>query len=447
MRKARKAHGDKVILDDVTLMFYPGAKIGVVGPNGAGKSTVLHIMAGLDQPSNGDAFLTPGYAWGSCSRSRHSTRTRTSWATCTRVWPRRATMLNRFNEISDQLADPDADYDKLLTEMGELQEQLDHRNAWDLDAQLEQAMDALQLPPPDADVTVLSGGERRRVALCKLLLQQPDLLLLDEPTNHLDAESVQWLEQHLASVPRGRARGHARPLLPRQRRRVDPRARPWPCLPVRGQLLDLPGEQGRPAPGGGAEGRQAQEAARAGAGVGALEPHERGRRRAGRGCSATRRWRPRRNGRQARLRGDPDPSGSTARQPGHRGRSPHQGVRRSRSHRRPVVLAALATASWALSAPTAFGKTTLFSMLVGDEKPDAGSIRVGDTVQMAYVDQNRANLDPRKSVLGHRVGRARLHQRGTHRDAESGLRQHRSASRVPTSRSRPACCRAASETG
>ncbi|HEY9351180.1 MAG TPA: ATP-binding cassette domain-containing protein, partial [Acidothermales bacterium] len=201
MRKARKAHGDKVILDDVTIMFYPGAKIGVVGPNGAGKSTVLHIMAGLDQPSNGDAFLTPGYSVGILQQEPPLNEDKDVLGNVNEGVAETRSMLDRFNEISEQLADPDADYDKLLGEMGELQEQLDHRNAWDLDAQLEQAMDALQLPPADADVTVLSGGERRRVALCKLLLQQPDLLLLDEPTNHLDAESVQWLEQHLAAYP------------------------------------------------------------------------------------------------------------------------------------------------------------------------------------------------------------------------------------------------------
>ncbi|MDH4354258.1 MAG: ATP-binding cassette domain-containing protein, partial [Actinomycetota bacterium] len=201
MRKARKAHGDKVILDDVTLAFYPGAKIGVVGPNGAGKSSVLKIMAGLDQPSNGDAILSPGYSVGILLQEPELDGTKTVLENVEEGVAETKALLDRFNAISAELAEPDADYDTLLAEMGQLQEQLDHRNAWDLDAQLEQAMDALRCPPPDADVTVLSGGERRRVALCKLLLQQPDLLLLDEPTNHLDAESVQWLEQHLAKYP------------------------------------------------------------------------------------------------------------------------------------------------------------------------------------------------------------------------------------------------------
>ena len=198
MKKARKAHGDKVILDDVTLMFLPGAKIGVVGPNGSGKSTVLQIMAGLQQPSNGEAFLSPGYSVGILLQEPPLDETKTVLENVQEGVAGTIGLLNRFNQISDEMANPDADYDRLLAEMGTLQEQLDHRNAWDLDSQLEQAMDALRCPPGDADVTVLSGGERRRVALCKLLLQQPDLLLLDEPTNHLDAESVLWLEQHLS---------------------------------------------------------------------------------------------------------------------------------------------------------------------------------------------------------------------------------------------------------
>jgi ATP-binding cassette ChvD family protein len=201
LRKARKAHGEKVVLDDVTLSFLPGAKIGVVGPNGAGKSSLLKIMAGIDHASNGDAFLSPGYTVGMLAQEPGLDETKDVWDNVMEgVAPTKA-KVDRFNEISVELADPDADYDKLLAEMGTLQEEIDHLNAWDLDSQLEQAMDALRCPPPDADVSVLSGGEKRRVALCKLLLQQPDLLLLDEPTNHLDAESVLWLEQHLEKYP------------------------------------------------------------------------------------------------------------------------------------------------------------------------------------------------------------------------------------------------------
>jgi ATP-binding cassette ChvD family protein len=198
MKKARKAHGEKVILDDVTLMFLPGAKIGVLGPNGAGKSTVLQIMAGIQQPSNGEAYLSPGYTVGILLQEPPLNEDKNVLENVQEGVAETIGLLNRFNAISEEMANPDADYDKLLAEMGTLQEQLDHRNAWDLDSQLEQAMDALRCPPPEADVKVLSGGERRRVALCKLLLQKPDLLLLDEPTNHLDAESVLWLEQHLS---------------------------------------------------------------------------------------------------------------------------------------------------------------------------------------------------------------------------------------------------------
>jgi ATP-binding cassette ChvD family protein len=201
LKKARKAHGDKVILDDVTLMFLPGAKIGVVGPNGAGKSTLLKIMAGTEQTSNGEAFLTPGYTVGMLAQEPQLNESKTVLENVEEGVAETKALVARFNEISAQMADPDADFDTLMAEMGTLQEKIDHLNAWDLDSQLEQAMDALRCPPGDADVSVLSGGERRRVALCKLLLEQPDLLLLDEPTNHLDAESVQWLEQHLEKYP------------------------------------------------------------------------------------------------------------------------------------------------------------------------------------------------------------------------------------------------------
>ena len=201
MIKARKAHGDKVILDDVTIAFYPGAKIGVVGPNGAGKSSVLKIMAGLDTPSNGEARLSPGYTVGILLQEPPLNEEKTVLGNVEEAVAETKAKIDRFNQISEELANPDADYDTLLEEMGVLQEQIDHLDAWDLDSQLEQAMDALRCPPSDTPVTTLSGGERRRVALCKLLLEKPDLLLLDEPTNHLDAESVLWLEQHLAKYP------------------------------------------------------------------------------------------------------------------------------------------------------------------------------------------------------------------------------------------------------
>ncbi len=201
LRRARKAHGDKVVLDNVTLSFLPGAKIGVVGPNGAGKSSLLNIMAGLDQPSNGEATLSAGFSVGILSQEPQLNEGKTVLGNIEEGVAGTKALVDRFNEISEQMADPEADFDALMAEMGQLQEQIDHLDAWDLDSQLEQAMDALRCPPPDADVSILSGGERRRVALCRLLLASPDLLLLDEPTNHLDAESVQWLEQHLEKYP------------------------------------------------------------------------------------------------------------------------------------------------------------------------------------------------------------------------------------------------------
>src|SRR5438270_2212462 len=199
MRNVRKAVGDKVILDNVTLAFLPGAKIGVVGPNGAGKSTVLKIMAGLDTASNGDAFLSPGYRVGILLQEPPLDESKDVRGNVEEAVKPVRDMLDRFNEIAEKMA---IEYtDELGAEMGALQEKIDHAGGWDLDQRLDQAMDALRTPAGDADVSVLSGGERRRVALCKLLLEQPDLLLLDEPTNHLDAESVQWLEQHAAQYP------------------------------------------------------------------------------------------------------------------------------------------------------------------------------------------------------------------------------------------------------
>jgi ATPase subunit of ABC transporter with duplicated ATPase domains len=199
LRAVRKAHGDKVVLDNVTLSFLPGAKIGVVGPNGTGKSTLLKIMAGMEQASNGEARLMPGFTVGILAQEPQLNEDKTVLGNVEEGVAETKKILDEYNEIAEKMA---TDYsDELLEQMSKLTEQIEHKDAWDLDSQLEQAMDALRCPPPDADVTTLSGGERRRVALCKLLLQQPDLLLLDEPTNHLDAESVLWLEQHLEKYP------------------------------------------------------------------------------------------------------------------------------------------------------------------------------------------------------------------------------------------------------
>jgi len=397
MRKARKAHGDKRILDDVTLSFYPGAKIGVVGPNGAGKSTVLRIMAGLDQPSNGDAILTPGYSVGILEQEPKLDDSKDVLGNVEEGVAGTKAKLDRFNEISAALADPDADYDKLLAEMGDLQEALDHAGAWDLDSQLEQAMDALRCPPSDADVSLLSGGERRRVALCKLLLSQPDLLLLDEPTNHLDAESVQWLEQHLekyagtvVAVTHDRyfLDNVAQWILELDRGRAYPYEGNYSTyLETKASRLKVEGQRDAKLAKrltdeldwvrSGAKGRQAKQKAR-------LQRYEEMAAEAER----TRKL-------------DFD---EIQIPPGPRlGSVVVESTDLSKGFGDRLLIDDLSfslprNGIVGVIGPNGVGKTTLFKMVLGEEQPDDGTLRVGETVSFSYVDQNRSGIDPKKTV-------------------------------------------------
>ncbi len=395
MRKARKAHGDKVILDDVTLAFYPGAKIGVVGPNGAGKSSVLHIMAGLDQPSNGDATLTPGYSVGILQQEPTLNEDKTVLGNVEEGVAATKATLERYNEIAEKMA---VDYsDDLLAEMGRLQEELDHREAWDLDSQLEQAMDALRCPPGDADVTTLSGGERRRVALCKLLLSQPDLLLLDEPTNHLDAESVQWLEQHLekyagtvVAVTHDRyfLDNVAQWILELDRGRAYPYEGNYSTyLETKQSRLKVEGQKDAKLRKrladelewvrSNAKGRQVKQRAR-------LARYEEMAAEAERSRKLD----------FEEIQIPPGP------------RLGNVVVETSALTKGFGDRLLIDTLSFSLPrngivgviGPNGVGKTTLFKMLIGEEQPDSGAIKVGDTVRIAYVDQSRSGLDPRQTV-------------------------------------------------
>ena len=397
MKKARKAHGDKVILDDVTLMFLPGAKIGVVGPNGAGKSTVLKIMAGLEQPSNGEAYLTPGYSVGILMQEPVLDESKTVLQNVQEGVAETMSLLARFNQISEEMANPDADYDKLLAEMGTLQEQLDHRNAWDLDSQLEQAMDALRCPPGDADVKVLSGGEKRRVALCKLLLQQPDLLLLDEPTNHLDAESVLWLEQHLSKYPgtvvaithdRYFLDNVAQWILELDRGRAYPYEGNYSTyLDTKAQRLKIEGQKDAKRAKRLAEelewvrtnakGRQAKSKAR-------LARYEEMAAEA-------------EKARKLDLEEIQIPMGPRL------GNIVVEVDHLTKGFDDRLLIDDLSfslprNGIVGVIGPNGAGKTTLFKMILGLEKPDSGNIKVGETVSISYVDQSRAGIDPKKSL-------------------------------------------------
>ncbi|GAA2526834.1 energy-dependent translational throttle protein EttA [Microbacterium mitrae] len=396
MVRARKAVGEKLILDDVTMSFLPGAKIGMVGPNGAGKSTILKIMAGLDTPSNGEAVLTPGFTVGILMQEPELDETKTVLENIEDGVAIKG-KLNRFNEISAQMADPDADFDALLAEMGSLQEEIDAADGWDIDSQLEQAMDALRTPPSDAQIKHLSGGEKRRVALAKLLLQKPDLLLLDEPTNHLDAESVQWLEQHLqkypgaviaithdryfldhvaqwiAEVDRGRLigyEGNYSTYLEKKRERLDVQGKKDAKLAKRlAEELDWVRSN--------AKGRQAKSKAR-------LARYEEMAAEAER----TRKL----DFEEIQIPAGPRLGSIVIEaknlQKGFDGRSLISNLSFSLPPNGIV----------GIIGPNGVGKTTLFKTIVGIEPLDGGELKIGETVKLSYVDQSRANIDPNKTL-------------------------------------------------
>ncbi|CAB4560706.1 MAG: energy-dependent translational throttle protein EttA [Actinobacteria bacterium] len=397
MKKARKAHGDKVILDDVTIMFYPGAKIGVVGPNGAGKSTVLQIMAGLQQPSNGEAYLTPGYTVGILMQEPVLNESKNVIDNVKEGVAETVAMLARFDEISAEMANPDADYDKLLAEMGELQEQLDHRNAWELDSQLEQAMDALRCPPADADVSVLSGGEKRRVALCKLLLQAPDLLLLDEPTNHLDAESVLWLEQHLnkyagavVAITHDRyfLDNVAQWILELDRGRAYPYEGNYTTyLETKAARLKVEGQ------------KDAKRAKRLTEELEWVRQNAKGRQAKSKARLA----------RYEEMASEADKLRKLDFEeiqipPGPRlGNVVIEVNNLTKGFGDRVLIDDLSftlprNGIVGIIGPNGAGKTTLFKTLMGMEQPDSGTVKIGETVKISYVDQSRGGIDPKKSL-------------------------------------------------
>ena len=397
MYKARKALGDKLILDDVTMSFYPGAKIGVVGPNGAGKSTILKIMAGLDQPSNGEARLSPGYSVGILLQEPPLDEDKTVLENVQEGMGDLKRKVDRYNEITAAFEDPDADFDALMKEMGDLQEELDHAGAWDMDSQLEQAMDALRCPPGDADVKVLSGGERRRVALCRLLLSQPDLLLLDEPTNHLDAESVTWLEQHLASYP------GAVLAVTHDRYFLDNVAQ-WIAEVDRGRLYPYEGnystylEKKRERLT--VQGKKDQKLAKRLADE--LE-WVRSNAKARQTKSKSRLARYEEMAAEADRTRKLDFE-SIQIPPGPRlGSQVIEVSDLKKGFGERVLIDGLSftlprNGIVGVIGPNGVGKTTLFKTIVGLEEPDGGQVRVGETVKVSYVDQNRGGLDPNKSL-------------------------------------------------
>ncbi|CKU44835.1 putative ABC transporter ATP-binding protein [Mycobacterium tuberculosis] len=395
MKKVRKAHGDKVILDDVTLSFYPGAKIGVVGPNGAGKSSVLRIMAGLDKPNNGDAFLATGATVGILQQEPPLNEDKTVRGNVEEGMGDIKIKLDRFNEVAELMA---TDYtDELMEEMGRLQEELDHADAWDLDAQLEQAMDALRCPPADEPVTNLSGGERRRVALCKLLLSKPDLLLPDEPTNHLDAESVQWLEQHLASYPGAiLAVTHDRYFLDNVAEwilELD-RGRAYPYegnystyLEKKAERLAVQGRKDAKL-----QKRLTEELAWVRSGAKARQAKSKARLQRYEEMAAEAEKTRKLDFEEIQIPVGPRLGNVVVEvdhlDKGYDGRALIKDL--SFSLPRNGIVGVIG--------PNGVGKTTLFKTIVGLETPDSGSVKVGETVKLSYVDQARAGIDPRKTV-------------------------------------------------
>jgi ATP-binding cassette ChvD family protein len=395
MRAVRKSYGDKVVLDDVTLAFLPGAKIGVVGPNGTGKSSLLRMMAGTEQPSNGDARLMPGFTVGLLDQEPELDESKTVLGNVEDGVAETKALLRRYNEIAELMA---TDYsDELLEEMGKLQEQLDHREAWDLDSQLEQAMDALRCPPPDAEVSVLSGGERRRVALCRLLLQQPDLLLLDEPTNHLDAESVQWLEQHLEKYPGTVvAVTHDRYFLDN----------------VAGWILELDRGHAYPYEGNYSTYLETKTARLKVEGQKDVKRRKR--------LEDELEWvRSSPRARQAKSRSRLQRYEEMAAEADKNRKLDFEEIQIPPGPRLGSLVVEASDVSKGFGdrmliedlsfslppnglvgviGPNGVGKTTLFKMIIGEEKPDHGTIRVGDTVKIAYVDQLRSGIDPNKNV-------------------------------------------------
>jgi ATP-binding cassette ChvD family protein len=397
MYKARKAVGDKVILDDVSMSFYPGAKIGMVGPNGAGKSTILKIMAGLDQPSNGEARLSPGYTVGILLQEPPLDESKTVLENVQEGMGELFTKVQRFNAIGDEMAEPDADFDALMAEMGTLQTEIDNQNGWDLDSQLEQAMDALRCPPGDEMVTHLSGGERRRVALCKLLLEKPDLLLLDEPTNHLDAESVLWLEQHLTqyegaviAVTHDRYfldhvaqwiaevdRGHLYPYEGNYSTYLEKKEERLTVQGKKDQKLAKRLKEELEWVRSNAKGRQAKSKAR-------LARYEEMAAEA----ESTRKL---------------DFEEITI-PPGPRlGNQVIDAKDLEKGFGERVLIDGLSfslppNGIVGVIGPNGVGKTTLFKTIVGLEPLDGGELKIGQSVKLSYVDQNRENIDPEKNL-------------------------------------------------